>query len=100
MLIRPEKETDTSAIHSLNVSAFETSTEADLVDALRQQADPIVSIVAECDATVVYKYYAHAYIQKTVLFVVPCAEGIHRHLFKHSPLLSPSGIESFLNFGR
>ena len=43
MLIRPERETDISAIHSLNVSAFETSTEIDLVDLLRQQAHPIIS---------------------------------------------------------
>jgi putative acetyltransferase len=29
------------------VAAFETAAEADLVDALRQQADPVVSLVAE-----------------------------------------------------
>ena len=65
MLIRPERETDISAIHSLNVSAFENSTEADLVDLLRQQAHPIISLVAERNNTVV------GYI----LFSPVCLEG-------------------------
>ena len=36
----------------MNLAAFETSTEADLVDALRNEATPIVSLVAE-DAGVI-----------------------------------------------
>lgn len=47
MLIRPEKESDREAVHALNVSAFETSFEANLVDLLRDQAKPVVSLVAE-----------------------------------------------------
>jgi putative acetyltransferase len=47
MLIRNEGENDRAAVHSLNASAFDTSSEADLVDALREQANPVVSIVAE-----------------------------------------------------
>ena len=34
-------------MRGINVSAFETSSEADLVDALRDQARPIISLVAE-----------------------------------------------------
>jgi putative acetyltransferase len=47
MRIRSERLTDIPRIRSVNLAAFETSTEADLVDALRQQAEPIVSLVAE-----------------------------------------------------
>ncbi len=37
-------------MHALNAAAFETRAEADLVDALREQATPIVSLVAEDEA--------------------------------------------------
>lgn len=47
MLVRDEQQRDRQAVHALNDSAFETSAEADLVDALRAQAHPIVSLVAE-----------------------------------------------------
>lgn len=47
MLVRSEKETDWEAVFALHASAFETSVEARLVDALREQAQPIVSLVAE-----------------------------------------------------
>ena len=47
MLVRAEKESDREAVFTLHASAFETSAEARLVDALREQAQPIVSLVAE-----------------------------------------------------
>ena len=47
MRIRAEKEDDPDGVYAVNVSAFETSAEAELVDALRAQAQPIVSLVAE-----------------------------------------------------
>ena len=53
MLIRAERDTDHAAVHALNAAAFPTSAEADLVDALRREARPLVSLVAECDGTVV-----------------------------------------------
>jgi putative acetyltransferase len=52
MIIRPEQPSDQSEVHAINISAFETPAEADLVDALRAQADPVVSLVAECDGQV------------------------------------------------
>ena len=52
-LIRSEEEKDRTAVHALNVAAFETPTEADLVDALRRQVRPLVSLVAEDDQSVV-----------------------------------------------
>ncbi|MCK9996775.1 MAG: N-acetyltransferase [Candidatus Krumholzibacteria bacterium] len=51
-LIRPEMENDRDAVHALNVAAFETPAEARLVDILREQAKPVISLVAEVDGKV------------------------------------------------
>jgi putative acetyltransferase len=53
MIIRDERPGDAERIRTVNLAAFETSTEADLVDALRRQATPLVSLVAEEDANVI-----------------------------------------------
>ena len=53
MLIRDEKDSDRDAVYAVNKSAFETQSEADLVDALRLQAQPVVSLVAEDNGKVV-----------------------------------------------
>lgn len=47
MLVRDERQNDHEAVYQLNTIAFGTSAEAKLVDALRQQANPVVSLVAE-----------------------------------------------------
>lgn len=51
--VRHESEADQRAVYAINVAAFETSDEAGLVDALRQQANPVVSLIAEVDGVVV-----------------------------------------------
>ena len=53
MLVRNEEEKDLGAVHTVNASAFESLAEANLVDALRKQAHPVVSLVAEDDQTIV-----------------------------------------------
>lgn len=53
MHIRAEREEDRAAVRAVNRSAFETATEANLVDALRAQAQPLVSLVAEQDGSIV-----------------------------------------------
>ena len=53
MIIREERQGDEERIRGVNLAAFETSLEADLVDALRRQATPLVSLVAEDDANVI-----------------------------------------------
>jgi putative acetyltransferase len=53
MEIRPEQAADIGAVRAVNRAAFETATEADLVDALREQAKPIVSLVADDDGSIV-----------------------------------------------
>lgn len=46
MIIRAEKVDERAAIRHVNERAFERAGEADLVDALRREADPFVSLVA------------------------------------------------------
>lgn len=47
MIVRVEEEKDRASVRAVNLSAFETETEANLVDTLRVQARPLVSLVAE-----------------------------------------------------
>ena len=47
MLIRAERTSDRSRVYSINESAFESPAEADLVDILREQAQPLIALVAE-----------------------------------------------------
>jgi putative acetyltransferase len=47
MLIRVERHEDAESVRAVNLAAFETSEEADLVDSLRGLAAPVVSLVAE-----------------------------------------------------
>ncbi len=51
--IRREREGDRTAVHRVNVAAFETAVEADLVDLLRGEASPLISLVAEEEREVV-----------------------------------------------
>ena len=53
MLIRVENENDRTHVYSVNESAFKTPAEANLVNALRIQAQPIVSLVAEENGEIV-----------------------------------------------
>ncbi|MGQ0569035.1 MAG: GNAT family N-acetyltransferase [Armatimonadota bacterium] len=53
MLIRAEEKNDQAAVYAVNASAFETQAEANLVDALREHAQPIVSLIAEDNGTIV-----------------------------------------------
>jgi putative acetyltransferase len=51
--IRLERPADIAAIRAVNRAAFETSLEADLVDALRERAQPIISLVADAAGSIV-----------------------------------------------
>ena len=53
ILIRAEVAKDWTSVHALNAAAFETAAEADLVDALRINAAPVVSLVAEFKGAIV-----------------------------------------------
>ena len=47
MLIRSEKQKDCEAVYAVNEKAFETSSEAILVDILREQSQPVIYIICE-----------------------------------------------------
>ena len=53
MLIRAEKECDREPVREVNISAFGTLSEANLVDTLRQHIQTTVSLVAEENGEVV-----------------------------------------------
>ena len=53
MLIRDEEQKDWTAVHAVNASALETPAEAGLVNALREQAHPVISLVAVEGGTIV-----------------------------------------------
>lgn len=53
LIIRAETEADHSAVYEVNECAFGREGEADLVDALRRNAQPQISLVAELDGRVV-----------------------------------------------
>jgi putative acetyltransferase len=53
VIIREERRGDAERIREVNLAAFETSTEANLVDALRRQATPLVSLVAEDEPDII-----------------------------------------------
>jgi putative acetyltransferase len=46
MVIRSERPGDWEAVRAINLTAFDTAAEANLVDDLRKTADPLVSLVA------------------------------------------------------
>jgi putative acetyltransferase len=51
--VRAEEARDWTAVHAVNVAAFPSAAEADLVEALRRDARPVVSLVACADAAIV-----------------------------------------------
>ena len=53
MEIREERASDRDAVREVNLAAFEENPEANLVDRLREEADPLVSLVAEDGGEVV-----------------------------------------------
>lgn len=52
MNIRPEIASDRQVVFSITEAAFEGPGEAQLVELLREQADPVISLVAEVDGQV------------------------------------------------
>ena len=52
-VVRPERPGDHAVVRSINAAAFGRAAEADLVETLRAQAQPLLSLVAEVDDIVV-----------------------------------------------
>lgn len=53
MRIRTQSADDDGAVRQVNEAAFPTPVEADLVERLRAEADPVISLVAEDDGAIV-----------------------------------------------
>jgi putative acetyltransferase len=53
VLIREEKPEDVGGIHAVVAAAFGRAAEADIVDVLRQRAEPFLSLVAEHEGAIV-----------------------------------------------
>lgn len=53
MIVRDETRKDESAVRQVIVAAFDQTAEADLVDALRETGDAVISLVAEDDDGIV-----------------------------------------------
>src|SRR4030043_95967 len=53
MIIRSEEPIERLTIRAVNIAAFETPAEANLVDVLRREAHPVISLVAEDISTIV-----------------------------------------------
>jgi putative acetyltransferase len=53
MNVRLELSSDRPAVRAVNQAAFDTRTEADLVDLLREQASPFISLVADDAGSIV-----------------------------------------------
>lgn len=51
--VRAEEEGDRAAVHAVHTAAFATEAEAMLVEVLREQARPVISLVAECGDEIV-----------------------------------------------
>lgn len=80
--IRQETASDIAAIHGVNAAAFETTLEANLVDALRAQATDVISLVAECDGEIV----GHIMFSPVTL-----PGGPERKMMGHAPMaVAPS----------
>ena len=100
MLIRNEEERDWAAVHALNVAAFETPAEASLVDALRQQARAIVSLVAEENGHVMFSPVAlFCHPELVIMGLAPMAvaqEHPHKGI---APALVRAGLEQCKKLG-
>lgn len=53
MQVRPELPTDAEAVRAVNQAAFETNTEANLVELLHEQASRLISLVADDSGSIV-----------------------------------------------
>ena len=52
-ILRDEAPEDTDAVYAVNAAAFPSEAEAGLVDALRKEAQPVISLVADSPAGIV-----------------------------------------------
>ena len=104
MLIRAEKENDREAVFAVNVLAFKTPAEATLVDVLREQASPVVSLVAEDNGIVVghimfSPVYLSGYPELNVMGLAPMAVAPEHQRKGIGSALVRAGLEQCRQLG-
>ncbi|MEG0822477.1 MAG: N-acetyltransferase [Burkholderiaceae bacterium] len=92
MLIRDEKPDDHSTVHRLTEAAFGRAAEAQLVDRLRREAKPLVSLVAENHGNVV----GHIMFTPVVITERPAARAMGLAPMAVAPELQRGGIGTAL----
>jgi putative acetyltransferase len=92
VLVRAENNHDREIVRAINLSAFETASEADLVDALRNQAEPILSLVGEVNGEVV----GHIMFSPVTLSGYPNLKIMGLAPMAVSPAMQNKGIGSAL----
>ena len=90
--IRSERVEDLPGIREVNVAAFDTALEADLVDALRERARPLVSLVALAGTEIV----GHILFSPVTLLSHPDMSVMGLAPMAVSPALQRQGIGSAL----
>lgn len=104
MLIRGEKENDREAVFAVNVLAFKAPAEATLVDVLREQASPVVSLVAEDNGIVVghimfSPVYLSGYPELNVMGLAPMAVAPEHQRKGIGSALVRAGLEQCRQLG-
>ena len=104
MLIRAERETDRDPVYDVNVSAFARPSEAKLVDALREQAEPVVSLVAEDSGQAVGHIIfspvsLSGYPDLKVMALGPVAEATEKQRKGIGSELVPAGLDQCRELG-
>ena len=92
MLIRDETPADIGAVFQLNEAAFGRPAEAQLVDRLRREARPVISLVAENNGTVV----GHIMFTPVSIVERPAARAMGLAPMAVAPELQRGGIGSAL----
>ena len=104
MLIRAEEERHWPSVYALNAAVFETPAEADLVDALRREPRPMISLVADDAGEIV----GHIMFSPVTLIghpglrimgLAPMAVVAHRQRSGIGTLLVRAGLEACKEIG-
>ncbi len=104
MLIRAEEERDWAAVYPLNVAAFETTTEADLVDTLRCEPMLVISLVAD-DAGKIVGHIMFSPVVLTdhpdlrIMGLAPMAVAAPRRRSGIGTLLVRAGLDGCIQIG-
>jgi len=104
MIVRPERPADIAAVYAVNEAAFGTRAEADLVDALRRQASPMVSIVAEEDGAICgHVCFSPVTLDGrqdlSIMGLAPMAVAPHRQRRGAGSALARAGLEACRRLG-